>query len=128
MREMFAKFAKASMWQIFLAADHCLTQFFQVFHKYQKNDFYATGEMMGQYATFMYSIGLLDEKQRAFFQDMTDKATVFIRGKNFKAAFDVSSGWQGTPFTWSKSIQLIPTYAGVNLQWTGVPSRRESSS
>eukprot|EP00105_Crassostrea_gigas_P021602 XP_011440783.2 PREDICTED: probable serine carboxypeptidase CPVL [Crassostrea gigas] len=49
--------------------------------------------MMGQYATFMYSIGLLDEKQRAFFQDMTDKATVFIRGKNFKAAFDVSSGW-----------------------------------
>eukprot|EP00105_Crassostrea_gigas_P027928 XP_011449426.1 PREDICTED: probable serine carboxypeptidase CPVL isoform X1 [Crassostrea gigas] len=108
----------------------CLTQFFQVFHKYQKNDFYATGEsyagkyvpaisykihmenpsaktkinlkglaigdglcdpesMMGQYATFMYSIGLLDEKQRAFFQDMTDKATVFIRGKNFKAAFDI---------------------------------------
>lgn len=48
---------------------------------------------MGQYATFMYSIGLLDEKQRAFFQDMTDKATVFIRGKNFKAAFDVSNGW-----------------------------------
>lgn len=23
----------------------CLTQFFQVFHKYQKNDFYATGEV-----------------------------------------------------------------------------------
>ncbi|XP_061190859.1 probable serine carboxypeptidase CPVL isoform X2 [Saccostrea echinata] len=110
----------------------CLTQFFQVFHQFQKNDFYATGEsyagkyvpaisykihmenpsaktkinfkgmaigdglcdpetMMGQYATFMYSIGLLDEKQRAYFQDMTDKATVYIRGKNFKAAFDIIS-------------------------------------
>ncbi|XP_062574223.1 probable serine carboxypeptidase CPVL isoform X2 [Saccostrea cucullata] len=108
----------------------CLTQFFQVFHQFQKNDFYATGEsyagkyvpaisykihmenpqaktkinfkgmaigdglcdpetMMGQYATFMYSIGLLDEKQRAYFQDMTDKATIYIRGKNFKAAFDI---------------------------------------
>ncbi|XP_062619799.1 probable serine carboxypeptidase CPVL isoform X1 [Saccostrea cucullata] len=108
----------------------CLTQFFQVFHQFQKNDFYATGEsyagkyvpaisykihmenpqaktkinfkgmaigdglcdpetMMGQYATFMYSIGLLDEKQRAYFQGMTDKATIYIRGKNFKAAFDI---------------------------------------
>jgi hypothetical protein len=47
---------------------------------------------MGQYAPFMYSIGLLDEKQRAYFQDMTDKATVYIRDKNFKSAFNVSAG------------------------------------
>ncbi|XP_048749568.2 probable serine carboxypeptidase CPVL isoform X2 [Ostrea edulis] len=108
----------------------CLTQFFQVFHQYQKNDFYATGEsyagkyvpaisykihtenptaktkinfkgmaigdglcdpetMMGQYAPFMYSIGLLDEKQRAYFQDMTDKATVYIRNKDFRSAFNI---------------------------------------
>lgn len=46
--------------------------------------------MMGQYATFMYSIGLLDEKQRAFFQQMTDKATMYIRGKKFNEAFKVT--------------------------------------
>ena len=46
--------------------------------------------MMGQYATFMYSIGLLDEKQRAFFQEMTDKATMYIRGKKFDEAFKVT--------------------------------------
>jgi vitellogenic carboxypeptidase-like protein len=45
---------------------------------------------MGQYAPFMYSIGLLDEKQRDYFQDMTDKAIVYIRDKKFRSAFNVS--------------------------------------
>lgn len=43
--------------------------------------------MMPQYATFMYSLGLLDEQQRAYFQSMSDKAVVYINDKKFLDAF-----------------------------------------
>ncbi|XP_063421347.1 probable serine carboxypeptidase CPVL [Mytilus trossulus] len=43
--------------------------------------------MMPQYATFMYSIGLLDEKQRAFFQSQSDKAAAYINDRKFLDAF-----------------------------------------
>ncbi|KAL3831849.1 hypothetical protein ACJMK2_023548 [Sinanodonta woodiana] len=42
--------------------------------------------MMSEYATFMYSIGLLDENQRAYFQSMTDMAVAYIRDKQFVKA------------------------------------------
>lgn len=43
--------------------------------------------MMPQYATYLYSIGLLDEYQRAYFQSMTDKAVAYINDKKFLDAF-----------------------------------------
>ena len=47
--------------------------------------------MMPEYATFMYSIGMLDDKQRQYFQSMSDKAVAYIKQKNFGAAFQVCS-------------------------------------
>ncbi|KAJ8313565.1 hypothetical protein KUTeg_008126 [Tegillarca granosa] len=45
--------------------------------------------MMGQYASFMYSIGLLDEQQRGYFQAMTDKAVAYINDKQYFEAFKI---------------------------------------
>ncbi|KAL3831848.1 hypothetical protein ACJMK2_023547 [Sinanodonta woodiana] len=45
--------------------------------------------MMSEYATFLYSIGLLDENQRAYFQSMTDMAVAYIRDKQFLKAFQI---------------------------------------
>lgn len=45
--------------------------------------------MMPQYATFMYSLGLLDERQRAYFQSQADKAVAYITDKKFMDAFKV---------------------------------------
>ncbi|KAL3831836.1 hypothetical protein ACJMK2_023536 [Sinanodonta woodiana] len=42
--------------------------------------------MMSEYATFMYSVGLLDKNQRAYFQSMTDMAVAYIRDKQFVKA------------------------------------------
>ena len=47
--------------------------------------------MMSQYATYLYSIGLLDEYQRAYFQSMSDKAVVYINSKQFLKAFMVNN-------------------------------------
>lgn len=57
--------------------------------------------MMGEYATFMYNIGLLDEKQRGYFQSMTDQAVAFIHdGKYFDAfkIFDLLLNGDLTPY------------------------------
>lgn len=45
--------------------------------------------MMNQYAGFMYSIGMLDSKQRDFFAGETDKAVQMIKKKQFGEAFKV---------------------------------------
>ena len=45
--------------------------------------------MMPQYADFMYQIGMLDEKQRDYFQKFALQAVTYIQQKNFKAAFEV---------------------------------------
>ena len=46
--------------------------------------------MMPQYATYLYSIGLLDEYQRAYFQSMSEKAVAYINDKKFLDAFMVN--------------------------------------
>ncbi|XP_003430729.1 probable serine carboxypeptidase CPVL isoform X2 [Ornithorhynchus anatinus] len=107
-----------------------LTQFFQLFPEYQKNDFYATGEsyagkyvpaishfihthnptaklkinlkgiaigdgfsdpasLIGGYADFMYQIGLLDEKQREYFQKQCDEILKHIKKGNWIKAFEI---------------------------------------
>ncbi|ESO82494.1 hypothetical protein LOTGIDRAFT_134533 [Lottia gigantea] len=109
---------------------NALTQFFQIFTDYQKNDFYVTGEsyggkyvpaisyaihtnnpkaqtkinfkgmaigdglcdpetMMDKYASYMYSIGTLDENQRDYFQQQTDTVVNLIKDKDYTAAFQV---------------------------------------
>ncbi|XP_033761785.1 probable serine carboxypeptidase CPVL [Pecten maximus] len=45
--------------------------------------------MMNQYAGFMYSIGMLDEKQRDYFAAETEKAVQFIKNKQFSDAFKI---------------------------------------
>lgn len=45
--------------------------------------------MMPQYATFMYSLGLLDERQRAYFQSQSDIAVADITDKKFMDAFKI---------------------------------------
>ncbi|OWF49860.1 probable serine carboxypeptidase CPVL [Mizuhopecten yessoensis] len=45
--------------------------------------------MMNQYAGFMYSIGMLDEKQRDYFAGETQKAVHFIKNKQFGDAFKI---------------------------------------
>ncbi|XP_032903296.1 probable serine carboxypeptidase CPVL [Amblyraja radiata] len=107
-----------------------LIQFFQIFHEYQQNEFYATGEsyagkyvpaigyyihinnptaklkinfkgiaigdglcdpevMLGGYAEFMYQIGIIDEKQKQYVQQQTDKGVHYIQQKKWVEAFDV---------------------------------------
>ena len=48
-------------------------------------------KMMGQYADLMFQIGMLDEKQRDYFQAQSDKAVAFIKDKKFYDAFLVRS-------------------------------------
>ena len=45
--------------------------------------------MMPQYADFMYNIGMLDERQRDYFQKFALQAVTAIQQKNFRAAFEV---------------------------------------
>ncbi|XP_025025847.1 probable serine carboxypeptidase CPVL isoform X2 [Python bivittatus] len=66
-----------------------IVQFFQLFPDYQKNDFYATGEMLGGYAEFLYQIGLVDEKQRVYVQNQTNLGQQYIQQKKWKEAFEV---------------------------------------
>ncbi|KAM3822176.1 putative serine carboxypeptidase CPVL isoform 3-T6 [Vipera latastei] len=66
-----------------------IVQFFQLFPQYQKNDFYATGEMLGGYADFLYQIGLVDEKQRIYVQNQSDLGQQYIQQKKWKEAFEV---------------------------------------
>ncbi|XP_064410934.1 probable serine carboxypeptidase CPVL isoform X2 [Latimeria chalumnae] len=66
-----------------------LIQFFQIFYEYQKNDFYATGEMLGGYAEFMYQSGLVDEKQKQYVQQQTALGVIYIQKKKWIEAFDV---------------------------------------
>jgi hypothetical protein len=75
-------------------------------------------QMMSQYAPFLYSIGLLDEKQRTYFQDMTDKATVYIRNKDFRSSYNVSVVLSKTTFY--LTVELPETYL------TSTPQRRGS--
>ncbi|KAL3831850.1 hypothetical protein ACJMK2_023549, partial [Sinanodonta woodiana] len=42
--------------------------------------------MMSEYATFLYSVGLLDSNQREFFQSMTDMIVAYIRDQQFLKA------------------------------------------
>ncbi|XP_041041021.1 probable serine carboxypeptidase CPVL isoform X2 [Carcharodon carcharias] len=66
-----------------------LIQFFQIFYEYQQNDFYATGEMLGGYAEFMYQIGIIDEKQKQYVQQQTDIGVRYIQQKKWVEAFEV---------------------------------------
>ncbi|XP_051856184.1 probable serine carboxypeptidase CPVL [Antechinus flavipes] len=107
-----------------------LTQFFQLFPEYRKNDFYATGEsyagkyvpaiahyihllnptakvkinlkgvaigdgfsdpesIIGGYAGFLYHIGLLDEKQKKYFQKQCAETIKYIKEENWKKAFEI---------------------------------------
>ncbi|XP_062925601.1 probable serine carboxypeptidase CPVL isoform X2 [Mobula hypostoma] len=66
-----------------------LIQFFQIFNDYQKNDFYAAGEMLGGYAEFMYQIGIVDRSQKRYIQQQTDIAMRYIQKKKWVEAFDV---------------------------------------
>ena len=45
--------------------------------------------MMLQYADFMYNIGMLDEKQRDYFQGYAKQAVQYIQDRQFGKAFDV---------------------------------------
>ncbi|KAL3831835.1 hypothetical protein ACJMK2_023535 [Sinanodonta woodiana] len=42
--------------------------------------------MMSEYATFLYSVGLLDSNQREYFQSMTDMIVAYIRDQQFLKA------------------------------------------
>lgn len=45
--------------------------------------------MFGGYAELLYQIGLLDEKQKAFFRQQTDLAVIYIQQKKWREAFEV---------------------------------------
>ncbi|XP_044776034.1 probable serine carboxypeptidase CPVL isoform X1 [Neomonachus schauinslandi] len=45
--------------------------------------------IIGGYATFLYQIGLLDEKQRKYFQKQCDDCVKYIREKRWLQAFEV---------------------------------------
>lgn len=49
-------------------------------------------QIIGGYATFLYQIGLLDEKQRKYFQKECDDCVRCIKEKRWLQAFEVSSG------------------------------------
>lgn len=49
-------------------------------------------QIIGGYATFLYQIGLLDEKQRKYFQKQCDACVKYIRDERWFQAFEVSSG------------------------------------
>lgn len=49
-------------------------------------------QIIGGYATFLYHIGLLDEKQRKYFQKQCDECVKYIKEKRWLQAFEVSSG------------------------------------
>uniref|UniRef100_A0A8C0WMN8 Probable serine carboxypeptidase CPVL n=2 Tax=Castor canadensis TaxID=51338 RepID=A0A8C0WMN8_CASCN len=107
-----------------------LSQFFQLFPEYRKNDFYATGEsyagkyvpaiahyihslnpekelkihlkgvalgdaysdpetIIGGYATFLFQIGLLDERQRKYFQKQCDECIKYIKKQKWLKAFEI---------------------------------------
>lgn len=48
--------------------------------------------MVGGYAPFLYQIGLVDEKQRAYVQQQTDLSTIYIQQKKWRKAFEVRIG------------------------------------
>uniref|UniRef100_A0A4X2LVF3 Probable serine carboxypeptidase CPVL n=2 Tax=Vombatus ursinus TaxID=29139 RepID=A0A4X2LVF3_VOMUR len=107
-----------------------LTQFFQLFPEYRKNDFYATGEsyagkyvpaiayyihllnptakvkinlkgvaigdgfsdpetIIGGYPGFLYHIGLLDEKQKKYFQKQCAETIKYIKQEKWRKAFEI---------------------------------------
>ncbi|XP_036617382.1 probable serine carboxypeptidase CPVL isoform X2 [Trichosurus vulpecula] len=107
-----------------------LTQFFQLFPEYRKNDFYATGEsyagkyvpaiayyihllnpmakvkinlkgvaigdgfsdpetIIGGYPGFLYHIGLLDEKQKKYFQKQCAETIKYIKKEDWRKAFEI---------------------------------------
>ena len=44
------------------------------------------------YAPFLFQIGLLDEKQRKYFQKQCDECVKYIQEEKWSQAFEVSSG------------------------------------
>ena len=52
-------------------------------------------QIVGGYATFLYEVGLLDEKQRKYFQEQCNESLAHIKEGEWLQAFEVSSGPPG---------------------------------
>lgn len=49
-------------------------------------------QIIGGYASFLYQIGLLDERQRKYFQKLSEKCVRYIKEEEWFQAFEVSPG------------------------------------
>lgn len=54
--------------------------------------FVLSPQIIKGYAAFLYQVGLLDEKQRKYFQKQCNECVKYIKEEKWFPAFEVSSG------------------------------------